>query len=306
MKMISFKDYTDTAEAVREACEACPTAEPEYVRDVIESFAEMVDEDVEAAFSAECGCLLVRIFDMGRYSFVYPIEISDDADADACIAKIRDYAVWQEIPLVICDVPCECLGELVSRFRHVSADAEDAERASYRVSALSELSLSDGDITVSDEDISLVPLSEEYTLEYASLCRDAEVNRYWGYDFREDAGESAPDSYFISEAMAERARESAMTLIALDGEGFLGDVTYHAFDLTGCAEIAFRIVRDRQGRGRARVLMPLIFDAARALGLTHIRARVMKENLRSVNLLSHFMDKVREENESIIFELRLV
>ena len=303
--MISFKEYSTAECAVSEVMKGASDADAEYVREIIDSFLAMSDSDIETALCTECGCLLVRIFDMGRYYFVYPIEISEEADVRCAIDSIRDYAVWQEIPLVICDVPSECLGDLVSRFRHVSADAEDSERASYRVSALSELALADGDITVSDGNISLVPISDGYTREYAALCRDVEVNKYWGYDVREDAGECAPDSYFIGEALAERARASAMTLFACDASGFFGDVTYHAFDLTGCAEISFRIVRDRQGRGLGRALMPLIFDGAREIGLTHLRARVMKENVRSIGLLSHFMDRVGERDGNIIFELRL-
>ena len=303
--MISFKEYESAGDAVREILRECPSADAEYVAEVADSFMEMSEYDIETAMCTECGCLLVRIFDMGRYSFVYPIEISDEADASLAIGSIRDYAVWQEIPLVICDVPSECLGTLIPGFRHVSVDAADAERASYTVSVISELALADGDITVSDGNITLATATEKYTREYAALCRDEEVNRYWGYDFREDVGDGAPDSYFIGEAIAERARACSLTLFACDAEGFFADVTYHAFDLTGCAEISFRIVRDRHGRGLGRALMPLIFDGARALGLTHLRARAVKENYRSVNLLSHFMDRVKDEETHTVFELML-
>lgn len=290
--MISFKEYAQNAlcDAVGNIAAACEGADIEYLGQVIDSFSSLVEDgDVEVAFTSYAGCLLVRIFDMGRYLFVYPIPLSESADEDCAIDAVRLYAVKEELSLCFCDVPRDSLGTLLGHFRHASVDAEDCERASYKVSVSSEAALFDGDVHISSERISLSLISECDTAEYARLCRDETVNEYWGYYYLSDVGEVA-DSYFVDEAASEYNRGVSVTLGArLDGK-FIGEATLHAFDLAGGCEIAFRLLPEYWGRGLGTELLLSSTELARGMGLCRVYARVMTENSRSDALLSRYME----------------
>lgn len=295
--MISFKEYTaeNLSDAPSKIALMADGADVEYLTEITDSFSSLCEDDVRVAFSYVSGCLLVRIFDMGRYLFVYPIPVSDESDEDEAVDAVRLYAVKEELPLTFCDVPAESIGTLVSHFCHVTADAEDASRASYRVSVMSEVSLVEDIPELFGERISLSTICDTDTAAYAALCRDARVNEYWGYDYLSDVGE-VDDSYFVDEAIAEYNRGSALTLGAhLDGE-FIGELTLHAFDLLGGCEIAFRLTPDRWGQGLGTELLNLAFETARRIGLTHVYARVKNENVRSDALLMRHMEL--EESEA--------
>lgn len=305
--MISFKEYCgEDCESVYESLFGESTGvDKEYALEVIASFAQISDEDVTVAFSACLDCLLVRIFDMGRYSFVYPIALSDGAGGSAALGSIREYAVKEEIPLVITDIPSECVGELTSHFRHLSLDAEDADMSSYRAEVLSEIALLPEIFALDTDRISLTELTDADAAPYAELCRDREVNKYWGYDFREDAGEGVCDGYFIGEAASEYARGTALTLGArLDGE-LIGDGVFYAFDLSGGAEIGFRLLARWQGRGLGRELLTAMMDYARKIGLVRLSARVKEENLRSVRLLGSVFELIEESSGQKLFKINL-
>ena len=75
-------------------------------------------EDIEYAVTVYESCLIVRIFDMGRYLFVYPCELSENSDVRAAIDAVREYAVREEIPLVFVDTPGYALSEFAG-YRHM-------------------------------------------------------------------------------------------------------------------------------------------------------------------------------------------
>ena len=69
--------------------------------DIAESYIS--DDDVEFAISFSSGCALIRVFDMGRYSFMFPYEICADANPHGAISDMSEYAMREEIPFVVCD-----------------------------------------------------------------------------------------------------------------------------------------------------------------------------------------------------------
>lgn len=305
--MISFKEYCgEDCESVCESLfQSSSAVDREYALEVIASLSQISDEDVTVAFSACSDCLLARIFDMGRYSFVYPIALSDSSDESAALESIREYAVKEEIPLLVTDIPSECVGELASHFRHLSLDAEDADMSSYRAEVLSEIALLPEIFSLDTGRISLTELTETDAARYAVLCRDREVNRYWGYDFREDVGDGVCDGYFISSAASEYARGTALTLGArLDGE-LIGDGVFYALDLSGGAEIGFRLLEKWQGQGLGRELLGAMMDYARKIGLVRLSARVKEENLRSVKLLGSVFELIEESAGQKLFKINL-
>ena len=116
----------------------------EELSEIVSSFLDLAsDEDIEVGLTVSHKCILARIFDMGRYMFVYPIEMCEESDALSAVEDLREYAVREEIPLVITDIPEECLGDIAVRFSHTVIDRE-AGGESFRLEARSECALLDG------------------------------------------------------------------------------------------------------------------------------------------------------------------
>ncbi len=303
--MLSFKPLDESCifNITERARGACASLDEEYLAEALYSFLSFKDEDIECCADFAHGCLLVRIFDMGRYSFVYPISVAFDSDESAAVLSLRDYALREEIPLILTDVPLEGVTTLASNFRHTCFDATD--ELSYRATVMSEIALRDGVPSLLGERIELSQLRPEDTAAYARLCRDENVNKYWGYDYRSDIEENVSDDYFLHEAQSEYNRSVALTLAArLDGE-FIGDAVLYAFDLCGGAEIGFRLLPEWQGKGLGGELVETLCDYAKRLGLLRLRAEVMKENTRSVRLLCGLGHEFSSDNDKNIFDIEL-
>lgn len=170
--MISFKIITEENKdsILSRLSVSFSEKEEEALLDLISSF-DLSDEDTEIALSYFSGCALVRIFDMGRYLFLFPIEISDVSDIASALLAIGEYAMREEIPLTICDVSAEEL-PLFSGFRHMDIDADDAECTSYRVRIKTECELIDKIPHIVGERVELRELLPEDIPLYAELCKD--------------------------------------------------------------------------------------------------------------------------------------
>ena len=305
--MISFKQLSidSYGEILALLSEAFADGDVEYAREILDSFFSLSeeDEDIEVGITVAHGCVLVRIFDMGRYSFVYPIAVAESADSALALGEIRAYAVREELPLVLTDIPREEVGVLLSAARHITLDASDREGEFYRAEFKQECMLLEDVPFVSDGELTLGELSESDVSDMARLARSEEVNRYWGYDFREDAPD-AEDGYFYETARADEACGQALTLALRLGEEYIGEVVLHAFDYLGGAEMGIRILPEWQGRGLGARGLELAFEVSRAVGLLRVYGSVMSENERSVALLKKYMD-IFSEGDVMRFVLEL-
>lgn len=254
-------------------------------------------EDTEYAVSAARGCLLLRIFDMGRYLFCYPYPLTEEADAPGAVEELALYTVWQEIPLVLTDVPAEEIGGLFARgFRHITADAEDPDAATFRVQIATECQLTEKVPTVPGEGLLLTPWREDDVSAYARLCRDEGVNRFWGYDYREDdpartdAAFSAvrEEEWIHGVALSVAIRRTGPAHRTQETGALLGEGVLFAFDGRGGARAALRLFPDAQGQGWGRRAMSALCELAARIGLVRLTLECMTENSPSVALLSHF------------------
>ena len=292
--MLSFKILNE--ENTEEIIGSFTEGDSEYLREIVESFLE--DED-EVAISFCDGCLLVRIFD-GEYSFVYPIALTEDADPLSACDKIRLYAIKEEIPLVFLDVPCEELGSLLCEYRHASVDASDPDRESYTVRPLTEAALLEEIPTLDFDTLVLDGLTAADDADYARLSRDDETNRFWGYDYRED-NPDPKDGFFREEAEGEFYRGVSMPFAVRVNGRFIGETTLYAFDYRGGCEIGIRILPEHRRKGCAGRILEGIFESARSLGLTELRATVLKENSRSVALCNKYFEDRTEDGNTYRF-----
>lgn len=281
-------------------------ADAAEISDILDSLLDMtVDEsDIEVGLCSALGCVLVRVFDMGRYMFPYPIAVVDGADEQGAVELIREYAVKEEIGLTFTDVPRECVGYLATGLRHTVIDAENGGE-SFRVAAESECSLLDVIPEISVGELSLTALLPSDAEHSAALNRDAEINRYWGYDFRED-NPSATDEYFIEMAEREFGAGVAMTLaVRLEGE-YIGEAVLYGFDLKGGAEVGIRLLREYHGRGLGKATLEALVELAREVGLIRLMATIDRRNTVSTGLFSSCFDEIGEGDGVIHYEYDLL
>lgn len=294
--MISFKilENGNIFEIIGDVMRAVPSADRTEIEEILLSFLDNTDYQPEIAVSAAHDCLLVRIFDI-EYLFVYPIALTDTADAVAAADEIRLYSTKEEISLVFIDVPSDELSVLEKIFCHLTVDSEDESRDSYTVRAESELDLLDDLPSSTCGNLTLDALNGADMECYYLLNTDGEVNKYWGYDYRADVP-SADGEYFLTEAYSEINRGTALHLaVRLDGV-FVGEGLIYAFDLQGGAECAIRLLPQYFGRGVGTRALDLLLKIAAKIKLETIYATVDNRNLPSLSLFQKRM-KLREKTD---------
>jgi len=303
--MISFKLLSDEnfGEIIDSVIAIIPEADREEIEEILFSFSDCSDGSLEVAVSAAHGCMLLRIFD-AEYLFPYPIALTDTADALAAADEIRLYSIKEEIPLTFIDVPSEELSGLLSLFRYTAIEAEDFERDSYTVRTQSEIGRLDDIPSLSDGEISLNALSGADIKDYARLSNDKKLNKYWGYDYSDDAPD-ADDEYFIRTAYEEFTREVTLTLAVRYSEKFVGEAVIYAPDLQGGAECAIRLLPEYQGRGIGSIALALLIKMAEKIGLSNLHARVMNENKASLALFEKQMQICERSKEFTEFYIDL-
>ena len=300
--MLSCKILTEEErdESLSLLSNSLPEADFEYLNEIIDS---LIEEEGEVALAASDGCLLVRLFD-GEYKFICPIALSDEADGIRAIDSLRAYAVKEEIPLVLTDVPAEELGSVAGLFRHANIDAEDDDRQSYTVRVMSEAALLDAPISVELSDMLLDAITADDDRAYAELCKDKDTNKYWGYDYSLDMP-NPTDAYFREENEREIERYVLMSLAVRIGGKFAGEAALYRFDLLGGCECAIRLLPKYRGAGYATRALSALADIARRMGLVNLYATVSVENIPSLKMTEKVFGSGEISGEIIKFSLKL-
>ncbi len=275
----------------------------DYALEVLNSF-DFSDEDVYYAAAYSHGCILIRIFDFGRYMFLYPIDMTEDSDSHAAVAEIAEYAMREEIGLCFADVPNECVSYFLELgFLHLEIDAEGEE--SCRVRIKTECELAPANLMIEHENVSLTEFFSSDTQKYAELCRDEAVNEFWGYDYKLDVPD-ANDNYFFENIKEGRIYGTSMSLAIRAGGKFVGEVQLFAFDGRGACEFAVRIARECQGRGYGKLAIEALIKLAEKIGIRKLSCDVLNENIKSQALMKKYLLHTESKDpERQHFELKL-
>lgn len=294
----SFDEILDTVSPI--------TGDSEVTSDILGSFLNITAEGCEVGVSAISGNLLIRIFDDGKYSFVYPIEIGEATDTDAALIALSEYAMREMIPFYLTDTPREEIGRLQALFPHLEARAYDDDIDSFVVLIYSECDLIDEVPSATGEGIVLEPISESDVARYAVLCRSEAVNRYWGYDFREDNAD-ATDEYFLSVAMDELSRGVALSLAIRECSGgeLIGEAVIYGFDYRGGASFALRLLPEYQGRGLGSSTLSALIGVARDIGLKRLGTEIMLENIPSIRMTEKQIKRLQDKDGKACFSMDL-
>lgn len=260
--------------------------------EIVESFSDFLEEEgCSFGFCLVDSSLAIRIFDGENYVFVYPIALTDDADDMAAVEEIRKYAVKEEIPLIFCDVPSESVGSLEEYFRFTET-YEDGE--AYTVKIVSELSKIFEVSELFDGELSLGELKESDRDKFAEISLDVELNKYWGYDYRDDLQDPTPQ-YFIDSALEGfDLGISASFAVRLCGE-FVGEVCFWGFDLFGGCELGFRLHANYRGKGYGKRILSLAIRMGEEIGLLRLYASVIRDNTPSVSVVERQMEFVEQQ-----------
>ena len=167
-----------------------------------------------------------------------------------------------------------------------------------------------GELTISDH-------AESDKLDYYNLYMDDELNKWWGYDYREDLGDKEPSpDYFFSFQNALKAKKEEYSLLVrlsgavVDNSGcelkenstVIGELVLHNFDYFGGVEIGFRFFNHFQKRGYATISAKALIDYAfNNLGATTVKTRCFKQNIPSFNLINRLGFSLAYENDTHYF-----
>lgn len=300
---ISFlsADSDDFSSALATLCER----EREAAEEAINYYLDAC-EDFEFAFSFFDGALLVRVFDLGRYFFLFPTPLSETADIELAIEETVRYCILEELEPIFCGVTSEEIGIFLSiGYRHINVDADSPDSSEYRVSLKNELSFFDEVSDFTGERITLAMLSDSDAQAYEVLCADEKTNEFMGYSIREDYPD-ADETACLEIAAREFAYNSALTLAVRVGGQTVGDVALHNLDFKGGADVSVRILPEHRRKGYAKEALSLTLTLAEQIGLTRLYARVDNRNLPSLSLFEAEADYVDNQGDVTVFTYEII
>ena len=230
--------------------------------------------------------------------------LTDGADAITACENLATYATREMIPLIITDVPRDELEFLCSVFPHVDACAYVEDDDCFFVKVNNECDMLSDVPSIELDGITLDEIFEEDEERYAELCRDRDLNKYWGYDVDEDNPEGKSD-FYLDVVRREFSDGVAITLaIRLDGE-FVGEATIYGFDYRGSASIAVRVLKGCHSKGIGSRATAALVSLAKEIGLITLKAEILNENENSIKMTSKFMEIEKRTKSKTYFTLSL-
>ena len=141
---------------------------------------------------------------------------------------------------------------------------------------------------------------------YSALYLDEELNKWWGYDYREDLGDQEPTpQYFYDFQNLLKEKKEEYSFAVKKDNLLIGELVLHNFDCDGGVEMGFRFFKDCQGKGFAiesgLALKEYVFNV---LNAKKLKSRCFKQNNPSHNLILRLgLKMIREDQTHYYFEL---
>ena len=291
--MISFKIISNISEV--DAVNLPDREECVYILSELLSMPE-----IEIAYCVFGGALIIRMCDNCEYVFDYPYCFGE-SDARTVLSEISVYARREMIPLVIANVPREELDVVADVFPRITAQVFDKDIDSFVVKVENEISALDEFPSIDIEGIALRKIEKCDSSSYAELCMDESVNKYWGYDYKEDNSNPETD-YFYNVANGEFEAGVALTLGIYDGDKLVGECVMYDFDYFGGCEIGVRLFTNEQSKGYAGKAIRGLFELGTTLGLNKVVTRVMSVNTPAIRFVEKYMTLVGVTDDTHIYE----
>ena len=256
------------------------------------------------AFAYRDDVLYARIYDGEKYVFPLPFMLSEDADAEGACISLAEYSVREMLPLIITDVPRDELEFICSVFPHVDAYTYEDDDDSFFIKVNNECDMLDSVPVIKLDGITLDELRDTDKQKYAELCRDRDLNKYWGYDVDADNPDGNAD-FYLDTARREMDDGVAIALAIREGDELVGEATVYGFDYRGTASIAVRVLKSCHSRGIGSRATRALIELAKDIGLSTLTAEILEQNESSVKMTSKYMNLVKHENGKVYFALSL-
>lgn len=165
----------------------------------------------------------------------------------------------------------------------------------------------DKDLEIETERLSISRITEKDKDAYAKLYLDEELNKYWGYDYKNDLnGEKPTPEYFFrfQNALFEKKEECSFA-VRLNGQ-LIGELVLHNFDFYGGVEMGFRFFKKDQSKGyaieSASALKEYLLSTLKA---NFLKSRCYKQNTSSEKLIGRLgLKKVSEDDICYYFSTK--
>lgn len=259
---------------------------------------------MSVAFAYLDEVLYARIYDGEKYVFPLPFMLTENADSEGACSNLAGYATRELIPLIITDVPREEMEFLCSVFPHIDAYTYDDDDDTFFVKVNNECDMLQYVPTIELDGITLDEITESDIEKYAELCRDRDLNKYWGYDVYCDNPDADAD-FYLDTVRREFEDGIAVTLAIREGAEPVGEATVYGFDYRGSASIAVRVLRSCHSRGIGSRATKALIELARGMGLRTLNAEILAENENSIKMTLKYMALSKSENGKLYFTLSL-
>jgi RimJ/RimL family protein N-acetyltransferase len=228
-----------------------------------------------------------------EYAGAYPTMASEFAKAFAN----------ENVKLINREEDCGEKGLRTSKLQYQPLEVKDKNMVAVKTlfdKILSPVSLKTERLTITD-------ICETDKEDYAKLYLDDELNKWWGYDYREDLnGENpTPEHFYTFQQTMKKVKEEYALAVKKDGK-MIGELVLHNFDFFGGIEMGFRFFKECQGKGYAVESASALRDYCfNTLGAITVKSRCFKENLPSAKLIGRLGLKQYAESDTHYFFKRL-
>jgi RimJ/RimL family protein N-acetyltransferase len=163
-------------------------------------------------------------------------------------------------------------------------------------------------VCLESERLTVTPIEEKDKQKYYELYTDDQLNKWWGYDYREDLdGQTPSPEYFygFQKKMKDRKEEFSFAVREKESGQMVGELVLHNFDYHGGVEIGFRFFKDCQGKGYATESAGLLKNYAfEVLGADKLKSRCFKQNDPSHRLIERLgLKQTYEDNTHYYFAI---
>ena len=158
-------------------------------------------------------------------------------------------------------------------------------------------------VNIVTERLVINEIEEKDKEDYFRLYTDDLLNKYWGYDYREDIkGTPTPEKFIEFQKLLKERKEEYSFAARVDGK-MAGELVLYNFDYFGGLEMGFRFFKEYQGKGYACESASALKDFAKdILKAKYIKSRCFKQNLPSMRLITRLgLEKVKEDDTHFYF-----
>lgn len=145
-------------------------------------------------------------------------------------------------------------------------------------------------------------ITEDDIPEYNRLCMDEELNKYWGYDYRDDLKGELTYDYYYNDAVADYKNKVGLSMAIRLENKLIGEVVINEFNLRGSANIGIRLLPEYKGKGYGKEAFAAACDyALYGIGLKRVTAYCYRENIASYKMLRSVMTTAHEDEKYYYF-----